>query len=751
MEESNDNMIKEEPPIQNGGETSEIHHHGPISGGTTVTKGTPSSNGVVANDKKLFGPWMLVKRNKPVRCNIGNKSDSKYGFKASRKSGNILNIPKKDSARPRPGENAKGFRSLIMDLRAFYSISMIILVETQISGAKADKVMSGLSFDKSEKVDARGGARGIWVFWDESLWDVTILQTTTQTITMDVRGEGRQSWVLSTIYGSPHYALKSSLWDCLRSLAENMDKPWCLVGDFNMVAELSERVGISSTSPTRGASNFASFIRDCNLIDLRFVGLRFTWRRGRVKERLDRGLWNLDWRLLFLHASITHLNPLKSDHSHLLVNLTVWNKEVFGDIFKRKNRLLRRLNGITKKLALWSDAFLEHLQTDLWEEYETTSKQEELLWFQKSRSKWFTYGDRNTYFFHASTIIRRKKTQVQSLQNDDAVWISDRGQLESLANSLYKSLYSEDGFDAPFCLSSCFPLMDTEQISMLSASVTVEEIRRAIFSIGSYKALGKYDIQAIFYQNQWNLVGPKLCDLVKIVFEGGPDAVLASRLRGVTHHFTGPYKSSFIPGRQSSDNITITREVIHSMQNKRGSTGWMILRNGDALDPFRPERGIRQSDPIFPYLFVLCMERLSHLINAASEVGLWKPIKICRNDPPLTHLAFANDLIIFVEADLGQDKLQWNLGDGKSVDFLKDNWVPNEGALANLHWASNSVLTYPSMVAEFMNRTGDSLGWKGSRDGSFSVASAYACIASHNSLESSREADLVWAWKGPTE
>ncbi|XP_019422981.1 PREDICTED: uncharacterized protein LOC109332454 [Lupinus angustifolius] len=277
---------------------------------------------------------------------------------------------------------------------------------------------------------------------------------------MDVRGEGGHSWILSAIYSNPHFGLRSSLWDSLRSLTENMDKPWCLVGDFNVVAELSEREGSSSSSHPKDASNFASFIRDCNLIDLGFVGLWFTWRRGRLKERLDRGLRNLDWRLLFLHASITHLNPLKSNHSPLLVNLTgtsepnrqrrpfrflaslmshpsyhelirtswqiypswmetinqlkesllVWNKKVFGDIFKRKKRLLRRINGITKKLPLGPNSFLEHLQTDLWKEYETTNKQEELLWFQKFRSKCLTYGDRNTRFFHASTIIRRRKT-----------------------------------------------------------------------------------------------------------------------------------------------------------------------------------------------------------------------------------------------------------------------------------------------------------------------------------------------------
>lgn len=77
-----------------------------------------------------------------------------------------------------------------------------------------------------------------------------------------------------------------------------------------------------------------------------------------------------------------------------------------------------------------------------------------------------------------------------------------------------------------------------------------------------------------------------------------------------------------------------------------------ILWNGEALDEFSPGRGLKQGDPLSPYLFVLCMDRLSILINQKAEEGKWKGIKAFRNTNPLTHLFFADVLILF-----GQDNI----------------------------------------------------------------------------------------------
>ncbi|KAG7566501.1 Reverse transcriptase domain [Arabidopsis suecica] len=79
-----------------------------------------------------------------------------------------------------------------------------------------------------------------------------------------------------------------------------------------------------------------------------------------------------------------------------------------------------------------------------------------------------------------------------------------------------------------------------------------------------------------------------------------------------------------------------------------------LLWNGERTDSFKPLRGLRQGDPLSPYLFVLCMERLCHLIERAVTDKRWKPISLSQRGPKLSHMCFADDLILFAEASVAQ-------------------------------------------------------------------------------------------------
>lgn len=68
------------------------------------------------------------------------------------------------------------------------------------------------------------------------------------------------------------------------------------------------------------------------------------------------------------------------------------------------------------------------------------------------------------------------------------------------------------------------------------------------------------------------------------------------------------------------------------------SVKYQICLIGELTDEFIPKNGLRQEDPLFPYLFVLCIEKLSHLIFAAVRRRGWKPVKTCQSGPSVSHL-----------------------------------------------------------------------------------------------------------------
>ena len=120
---------------------------------------------------------------------------------------------------------------------------------------------------------------------------------------------------------------------------------------------------------------------------------------------------------------------------------------------------------------------------------------------------------------------------------------------------------------------------------------------------------------------------------------------------------------------------TWNKNIMHCVETVKFSLIW----NGKKLEEFRPSRGIRPGDAISPYLFVLCMERLGHIINKALDEGRWKPIKLSRRGPPLSHSFLADDLLLFAEASTSQMEIimeclnMFCLSPGQNISTQKSN------------------------------------------------------------------------------
>ena len=115
------------------------------------------------------------------------------------------------------------------------------------------------------------------------------------------------------------------------------------------------------------------------------------------------------------------------------------------------------------------------------------------------------------------------------------------------------------------------------------------------------------------------------------------------------------------------------------------TTRLAVLWNGNQLECLSLSRGIRQGDAMSPYIFVLCMERLGHIIQSAIEEGKWKTIQLSRNGPKLSHLFFADDLTLFSEAPVEKISIVKNCLDvfcaasGQRVKFQKSSICFSQG------------------------------------------------------------------------
>ena len=398
---------------------------------------------------------------------------------------------------------------------------------------------------------------------------------------------------------------------------------------------------------------------------------------------------------------------------------------------------MARINGIQRVNSIRPSTFLLNLESELQKELEVVLNQEEELWALKSRVNWMIQGDRNTSFYHVSTLVRRKRNQILAIKNSMGEWLHDEVDIKEFIRKGFDGIYTSSLLSSsrvpPDCTQWQVRLFEEDKAS-ISGEASAKEIKSALWSLKAFKAPGLDGLHAEFFQRFWMIVGGSVVVEVKMILANGkmPDymnrthitlilkmqgsevsgnyrpislcntvykivtKIIVARLRPHLDKLISPFQFAFVPGKKVVDNTIIVQEMIHTLSRKKGKVGYMALKidlekaydklewsfirdmlfkanlpedligiimscististeilvNGEALEPIYPSRGIRQGDPLSPYMFILCMDYLGQLIQEKCEAKLWQPVKASQGGPTFSHMFFADDLVLFAKAN----------------------------------------------------------------------------------------------------
>ncbi|XP_010527341.1 PREDICTED: uncharacterized protein LOC104804698 [Tarenaya hassleriana] len=584
------------------------------------------------------------------------------------------------------------------------------LLETHILENNAETVQSAIPIGWKSFCNYGDDRHGrVWIVWDPSIL-VTVYKSTQQSITCAIHNPtSRISLTATFVYASNHALARQDLWNELLQLSVYpplVDHALAVLGDFNQPLHQMDRSDLTLVpSQSQGRQEFATCIETSGLREIPTSGMQYTWCNNQsanpLSVKLDRAVGNDKWMDTFPSVYAEFMTPGPSDHAPCVLR--------FPDIVGKVRRPFKFHYHLTL-VPEFMQIVRQQWNTQLWggtDQYKLCKALKAI----KAPLRLLNTRLFNNLSIKVKTVgDRLKQVQTYMLQSPDPVVIEIEKKLRREWYSCPSNLAVEQTrLPSPDEIHQVLLAMPnnkapgpdgfTKEFFQATWDITGADLVKSVtdfFASGILLGQTNATIITLIPKRQGAVsladFRPISCcnTVYKIV-----STIIAKRLKPILQELISPNQTAFLKGRLMMENVLLATELIRDYNHKGSPPSAMIkidirkafdtlswdflMRilqainlppqfvswikmcittpkfsvniNGELAGYFKGRRGLRQGDPLSPYLFILSMEIFSRMLDQGASIGRFSPHPKCRQ-PSITHLSFADDVMIFCSGDI---------------------------------------------------------------------------------------------------